>query len=106
VSIPRIKKGDTVAAIAGVNAGKSGKVLQVIPAKNRVLVEGVNLGKKTLRKTQETPQGGIVEKEKPMALSNVLLYCPECKKGVRTGRAQDGERRTRKCKACGHAFDS
>jgi large subunit ribosomal protein L24 len=106
VSIPRIKKGDTVAAIAGVNSGKSGKVLQVIPFKNRVLVEGVNLGKKTLRKTQDTPQGGIVEKEKPMALSNVLLYCPECKKGVRTGRAQDGERRIRKCKACGHAFDS
>lgn len=106
MSIPRIKKGDTVIAIAGANAGKSGKVLQAFPAKNRVLVEGVNLGKKTLRKTQDTPRGGIVEKEKPMALSNVLVYCPECKKGVRTGRGQDGERRVRKCRACGHAFDS
>ncbi len=106
MSVPRIKKGDTVAAIAGVDSGKTGKVLQVMPARGRVLVEGVNLGKKTLRKTQDTPQGGIVEKEKPMALSNVLLYCPDCKKGVRTGSGRDGERRIRKCKACGHAFDS
>ncbi len=106
MSVPRIKKGDTIAAIAGVDTGKTGKVLQVIPARDRVLVEGINLGKKTLRKTQDTPQGGIVKKEKTMALSNVLLYCPECKKGVRTGRAQDGERRVRKCRACGHTFDS
>lgn len=106
MSVPRIKKGDTVAVITGVDVGKTGKVLQVIPAGNRVLVERLNLGKKTLRKTQDTPQGGVVEKEKPIALSNVLLYCPDCKKGVRTGRARDGEQRIRKCRACGHAFDS
>ena len=100
-----IRKNDTVVAVCGVNAGKSGKVLGVMPERGRVLVEGVNLVKKTLRKSQDAPQGGIVEKENPMAISNVLLYCPECKKGVRIGREKDGDRRVRKCKLCGHSFD-
>ena len=101
----KIKKNDVVIAVSGANAGKSGKVLQVLPARSRALVEGVNLVKKTLRKTQDTPQGGIVEKESPLALSNLMLYCPQCKKGVKTKRLQEGEKRTRKCKLCGHAFD-
>lgn len=102
----KIKKNDTVMAITGVDSGKTGKVLQVLPATGRVLVEGLNLGKKTLRKTQETPQGGIVDKERAMAVSNVMLYCPECKKGVRTGHMKDGGRPARKCRLCSHLFDS
>jgi large subunit ribosomal protein L24 len=101
----RIKKNDTVIAVSGVNTGKSGKVLQVLPARERALVEGLNMVKKTLRKTQDTPQGGIVEKESPIALSNLMLYCPQCKKGVKVSRQEDGDMRVRKCKLCGHAFD-
>jgi large subunit ribosomal protein L24 len=100
----RIKKGDTVIVTTGVATGKTGKVMQVLSG--RVVVEGLNLVKKTLRKSQDNPQGGIVEKESPIGLSNVLLFCPHCKKGVRTGALKDGDKRLRKCKACGHTFES
>lgn len=66
-----VKKGDTVTVIAGDEKGKSGKVLQV--AAGRVLVEGVNFVKKHMRPTQDNPQGGIVEKEAPIAISNLQV---------------------------------
>ena len=105
MSVPRIKKDDTVVAVAGVDVGKSGKVLEVLPGRGRAVVEGINLVKKTMRKTQENPQGGIAEKEGTIALSNLMLYCPGCKKGVRVRRDRDGDTAVRKCTACGHAFD-
>jgi large subunit ribosomal protein L24 len=105
VSAHRIKKNDTVIAISGANVGRSGKVLQVMPAGNRVLVEGLNLVKKALRKTQDNPQGGIAEKEAPIDISNLMLYCPHDKKGVKVRIEADGDRKIRKCKRCGHAFD-
>ena len=67
----KIKKGDVVIAIAGDDAGKSGKVLQMMTEKGRAVVEGLNLAKKHLRKSQDNPNGGIVEKEAPIALSNL-----------------------------------
>ena len=67
----RIKKGDVVLAISGAEAGKKGKVLFVDPARNRALVEGVNLYKKHMRKTQDNPQGGIIERETPIQISNL-----------------------------------
>ena len=66
-----IKKGDTVVAIAGDDKGKTGKVLQVIPSKGTAIVEGLNFVKKHMRPTQENQQGGIVEKEAPMHVSNL-----------------------------------
>lgn len=101
----RIKKNDTVIAVSGADAGKTGKVLEVLPARGRALVEGLNQRKKTLRKTQDSPQGGIVEKEAPIALSNLMVYCPDCKKGVRVGSVSEAAGRVRKCKKCGYAFD-
>jgi large subunit ribosomal protein L24 len=101
----RIKKNDTVVAISGADTGKTGKVLEVLPVRGRALVEGLNLRKKTLRKTQDTPQGGIVEKEALIALSNLMVFCPDCKKGVRVGGAVEDGSRVRKCKKCGYAFD-
>lgn len=70
-----IKRGDIVAAIAGDDAagGKTGKVLHVLPAKNRAIVEGLNMVKKHLRKTKDNPEGGIVEKEGSIAISNLRL---------------------------------
>ncbi len=68
-----IKKGDSVTVIAGDDKGKSGKVLQVMAQKGRALVEGVNLVKKHMQKTQDNPQGGIVEIEAPLAISNLQV---------------------------------
>jgi large subunit ribosomal protein L24 len=99
-----IKKNDIVAAMRGRSAGKTGKVLEVLPERGRALVEGLNLVKKTLRKTQDTPKGGIVDKESSIATSNLMLYCPTCKKGVRIRRAVEGDKNVRKCKGCGHLF--
>lgn len=101
----RIKKNDTVVAVAGVNAGKTGKVLEVLPKRGRALVEGLNLVKKTMRKTQDNPQGGIAEKEIALEISNLMPYCPDCKKGVRVRRSREGGKGVRKCAHCEHSFD-
>ena len=68
-----IRKGDVVKAIAGDDKGKQGKVLGTFPAKNRALVEGLGFVKKHLRKTQDNPNGGVVEREAPIAASNLVL---------------------------------
>ena len=67
----KIKKGDTVEAIAGDDKGKTGNVLQVLPESGRALVEGLNMVKKHMRKTQDNPQGGVFDKEAPIHLSNL-----------------------------------
>jgi len=103
-----IKKNDVVVAIAGKEAAgkKTGKVLQVLPASGRVVVEGLNFVNKTLRKTQDNPKGGIVSKEASVAASNLLLWCPKCKSGVRLRRERsDKGSLARKCVKCAHSFD-
>jgi len=69
----RIRRGDTVTVIAGDEKGKSGKVLQIDPQSGRALVEGVNIVKKHMKKSQDSVQGGIVDKEAPIAISNLKL---------------------------------
>lgn len=66
-----VKKGDMVLGLTGESAGRTGKVLQVLPKQQRIIVEGFNYVKKHMRKTQDNPQGGIVEKEAPIHVSNV-----------------------------------
>lgn len=105
MSAGRVRKNDTVIAVSGADIGKTGKVLQVLPAKGRAIVEGLCMRKKTLRKSQDNPQGGIVEKEGVIALSNLMLYCPDCKRGSRVKRGRDGQKSVRSCAKCGHAFD-
>ncbi len=105
MSINRIKKGDEVVAISGVNAGKTGKVLFVNSEQGRAIVEGINVKKKTVRRSQDNPQGGIMDREAPIALSNLMPYDPEAKKGVRISRAKDGDKPVRKSKASSHVFD-
>jgi len=68
-----IKKGDTVTVIAGDDKGKSGKVLEVVPQTGRAFVEGVNIVKKHIQKTQDNPQGGIVDREASIAISNLKV---------------------------------
>ncbi len=72
----RIKKGDYVEVISGAEAGKRGRVLVAFPRKNKVIVEGINYIYRHMKKSQQNPQGGRVEKEAPMDISKVMLYCP------------------------------
>ena len=96
-----VKKGDMVEVISGKDKGVKGKVLQSLPKDGKIIVEGVNKIKKHTKGTQKDPKGGIVEKEAPIASSNVLLYCPACKKGVRYGQKVEGDKKSRVCKKCG-----
>ena len=101
-----IRRNDIVVAIRGRDKGKQGKVLQVLVAKNRAIVEGINLATKHLRKSQENPKGGITQKEASIALSNLMLYCQHCKKPVRVKHVAEGDKRVRKCKKCGQAIEA
>ncbi|HOK96118.1 MAG TPA: 50S ribosomal protein L24 [Anaerohalosphaeraceae bacterium] len=78
-----VKKGDTVVVIAGDSKGATGKVMRVIPDKQRVLVEGVNLAYKHVRPSQKNPQGGRIRVERPIHISNVLPVNPKGTKGTR-----------------------
>src|SRR5437762_799392 len=98
--------GDTVGVIAGSERGKRGKVLRVLPEKGRVLVEHVNMIKKHQRPTQKLRQGGIIEREGALALSNVLVVCPRCDKPSRLGVKILGDgRKVRTCRRCGESID-
>jgi large subunit ribosomal protein L24 len=101
-----VRRGDLVGVIAGKERGKRGKVLRVLHDKQRVLVEKLNMIKKHQRPTAKVRQGGIIEREGPLPLSNVLLVCGRCDRPVRYGVKilADG-RKTRVCKRCGEAID-
>src|SRR5216117_2286128 len=101
-----VRRGDTVAVIAGRERGKRGKVLRVLPDEGRVLVEKVNMVKKHQRPTQKLRQGGIIEREGFLALSNVLVVCGKCDRPSRTGaQALADGRKVRVCKRCGESID-
>jgi len=90
----KIRKGDTVMVIAGDDKGRTGRVLSVDETKRRVIVEKVNFVKRHTKARSQTQQGGILEKEAPIHLSNVMLYDPKAGKGVRVGVrfTKDGKR--------------
>lgn len=97
----KIKKGDTVMVIAGRERGKTGKVLSVQAGNAKVVVEKLNMIKRHTKPSQKARQGGILEREAPMALSNVMFYCANCQKPVRVGtKVLDDGRRVRLCKTC------
>jgi large subunit ribosomal protein L24 len=85
MAIAHVRKGDTVMVVAGKERGKKGKVLRVIPEKGRVVVERLNLIKKHQRPTQKVRQGGIIEREGSIHLSNVMLVDPSSDKPTRVG---------------------
>ena len=86
-----IKKGDMVSVIAGDNKGQQGKVLKVEVAKQRAIVEGVNLVKKATKPNAKNPQGGIVEQEAPIHISNLQVLDPQSGKPTRVGRRANAE---------------
>lgn len=88
-----LKKGDEVVVIAGSQKGKRGKIMFIDKARDRVFVQGVNKVKRFQRPSQENPQGGVIEVEASMHLSNVMFYDSKKKKGVRLGTAtKDGKK--------------
>ena len=87
----KIKTGDKVIVISGRHKGSIGEVKAVSPKTNRVIVEGVNLAKKTLKPSQENPDGGIIEREAPINASNVMVYDDKAKKAGRVGYKADAK---------------
>lgn len=101
-----IKKNDTVMVIAGKEKGKSGKVLRVLTKKDRAIVEKLNMVKRHMRPGAHSRQGGIVEKEAPIHISNLMLICSKCTDPTRVGyKILDDGRKARFCKKCGEIID-
>lgn len=104
MSIARIKKDDVVIVISGEYAGKTGKVKSVDPREETAVVEGVNLVKKAIRRSQEAPNGGFEEFEAPIRLCKLMPYDPNAKKGVRVSHVKEGDKFVRKAKKTGLVF--
>jgi large subunit ribosomal protein L24 len=103
----RLRKNDVVQVIAGKDAGKQGKVLKVIPEKNRVIVQGVGFIRRHTRPNpQRNIKGGIAEREAPIHASNVMIVCGECNKRTRIGHKlmADGKK-ARICRRCQGVLD-
>jgi large subunit ribosomal protein L24 len=102
----KIRKEDNVLVITGKDKGKKGKVRFVYTRKNRVLIEGVNMIKTHSRARQQVKQAGLIEREAPIALSNVMLICTRCNKPARIGyKILDDGRKVRICRSCKEAID-
>jgi large subunit ribosomal protein L24 len=117
----KIKTGDTVQVITGNEKGSRGEVEKVLrawdvdrfnvrhdrnPAGDKLVVRGVNIRKKHQRRTgQVRTQAGIIEREMPIHISNVMLVCPSCDEPVRVGFNTDGDKKVRVCKQCGAPID-
>lgn len=97
----RIKKGDKVQVITGAYKGTVAEVTAVMPKEDKVIVEGVNMVKKHLRPTQANPEGGIIEKEAPIHVSNVMLYDAKAKKASRVGIKIENDKKVRVYKKTG-----
>src|ERR671934_993467 len=101
-----VRKDDIVEVLTGDDAGTpqartTGRVLRVLPDQNKVVVEGINRVYRHLKPSRRNPQGGRLSKEMPVDSSNVLLYCPHCRRGVRVGRRYtDNGAKERYCKKC------
>jgi len=101
-----VKKGDTVVILSGKDKGKKGKVIEALPKKGKIIVEGVNKVKRHAKPTQKTPQGGILVKEAPLASSKAMLVCPACDKPTRIKKtALASGKMARTCKKCGEIID-
>ena len=96
----KIRKNDTVEVIAGKDKGKRGTVVRVILKKDAVIVSGVNIVKKAMKKRSQQDQGGIAEVEAPLNISNVAIVCKKCG-ATKIGYKMDGDKKVRVCRKCG-----
>ena len=100
-----VKKDDTVIVLSGKDKGKQGKVIQAMPKKGKVVVEGINKVKRHTKPSQKAPQGGILTKEMPMPVCKVMLVCPACSKPTRIAHKEVNGKNVRACKKCGEVID-
>ncbi|MCI5519068.1 MAG: 50S ribosomal protein L24 [Treponema sp.] len=96
----KIRKNDTVEVIAGKDKGKRGTVVRVLLKKDAVIVSGVNIVKKAMKKRSQQDQGGIAEVEAPLNISNVAIVCKKCG-ATKIGYKMDGDKKIRVCRKCG-----
>jgi large subunit ribosomal protein L24 len=96
----KLKKGDKVQVIAGKDLGKQGEITRVLLERNRVIVDGINVAKRHQKATKATMQGGIIDKDMPIHVSNVAIVCGECGP-TRVGYRFEGPDKLRVCRKCG-----
>lgn len=102
----KIRRDDNVLVISGKDKGKKGKVRFAYPKDNKVIVDGINMVKKSLKRVSETQQGGIIEREAPLSVSNVMYLCQKCNHPARIGlRTLKDGRKVRFCRVCNEVID-
>jgi len=102
----RIKKNDQVRVISGKSKGKEGKILRHIPAKDMVVVEGVNVVSRHVKPNKKTPQAGIIKQEAPIYAAKVMLICPQCGAATRVGSSfLESGKKVRVCRKCKEIID-
>lgn len=96
----KIKKGDKIKVISGKDKGREGVVERVYTKANKILIPGVNIYKKHIKKNEKMPQGGTVEVPRPLDVAKIVLICPKCKKTTRVGYELAKNKKYRICKKC------
>lgn len=96
----KLKKGDQVIVRTGKDKGKKGKIERLFPKTGKVLISGINIFKKHLKRKSEKKPGGIVEMAKPLSMAKVALLCPKCKQPTRVSYQADTKKKLRICKKC------
>lgn len=101
----KVKKGDKVLIKKGKDNGKTGVVQRVLVEKNKIVVNGVNIYKKSIKPTQKNPHGGIVDVNLPINASNIRIICNHCDKPARIGYKATANEKMRICKKCKESID-
>jgi len=97
----RVKKGDDVVVRTGKWAGQRGEVIRALPETDQVVIDGINIAKRSTKQQGQTMQAGIIDKAMPLHVSSVSLWCKACDRPTRAGMKVDGETKTRVCRKCG-----
>ena len=101
----RIKKGDSVKILAGKDSGKTGVVESVLTEQGKVVVKGINMFKKHVKPSQKYPTGGIIDINKGLNVSNVMVVCPNCGKNTKVQFEINSDSKIRICKKCGKSIE-
>lgn len=96
----KLKQGDKVKVIAGKNKGQEATVERVYKKSNKVILPGVNMYKKHMKKSEQLPQGGVVDLPRPLNVSKVMIICPKCNAQTRIGYKVEDNKKQRFCKKC------
>lgn len=96
----KIKKGDKIKVVYGKDKGREGTVNNVYTRSNKLLIQGINMYKKHIKKNEKMPKGGVVEVPRPIETAKVMLVCPKCKKTTRIGYVMVKDKKLRICKKC------